>query len=224
MFAALPMYDWPGVRTATDALWDALRDALRSVGLPAPQSLSRPFDESDWLRPDLTLAQTCGMPFRLWLHDRVTLLGAPDYGVLACPPGYYCSHIITRKGRRPTGRAGVNALHSQSGYAVLNAPNRLVLTGSHAASIRALANGQADFAAIDAITWMHAWREMPEAQELHIHSSTSPTPGLPFITANRDATETMQTCIEAAISALAKPHKAALFLRGFVRFKPSDYR
>jgi ABC-type phosphate/phosphonate transport system substrate-binding protein len=223
MFAALPMYDWPGVRAATDALWDAIREELRAVGLPAPQVLARPFNEADWLRPDLTLAQTCGMPFRLWLHDKVTLLGAADYGVEGCPPGYYCSFIVTQKGRDPKGKAAVSALHSQSGYAALAAPKRFILTGSHEASIRAVAIGQADYAAIDAVTWMHACREMAETGGLHIHSSTKPTPGLPFITANRDETETMQLCIEAAISRLSRQHKTALFLHGFVRFKPSDY-
>lgn len=223
MFAALPMYDWPGSRTATDALWDALRDEFRAAGLPAPQTLSRPFDEGDWQRPDLTLAQTCGMPFRLWLCDKVTLLGTPDYGVEGCPPGYYCSHIITRKQQQPVGKAAVNALHSQSGYAVLNAPNRILLTGSHQASILAVAYCRADYAAIDAVTWRLACRDMPETSDLQIQSSTNPSPGLPFITANRNATETMQTCIERAISGLAKQHRAALFLRGFVRLNPSDY-
>ncbi len=223
MFAALPMYDWPGVRAATDALWSCIREEFRAAGLSAPETLSRPFDEADWLRPDLTLAQTCGMPYRLWLHAKVTLLGAPDYGVEGCPPGYYCSQIVIRKGDKAKGKAAVNALHSQSGYAVLNAPNRFILTGSHIASIRAVASSEADFAAIDAVTWMHALREMPEAQELEIKSSTKPTPGLPFITADRDGTETIQNCIERAISALSIHNKNALFLRGFVRFKTSDY-
>lgn len=224
MFAALPMYDWPGVRAATDALWTSIRDEFRGAGLSAPDMLARPFDETDWLRPDLTLAQTCGMPYRLWLKDNVTLLGAPDYGVAGCPPGFYCSHVVTRMGAKVQGIAAINAMHSQSGYAVLPAPNRFILTGSHKASIHAVANGQADYAAIDAVTWMHACREMAETRDLHIHSSTKPTPGLPFITANRDATETIQLCIEQAILALPQQQKTALFLRGFVRFKPSDYR
>ncbi len=223
MFAALPMYDWPGVRAATDAFWAAIRDEFRSAGLPAPETLSRPFDDADWLRPDLTLAQTCGMPYRLWLLDKVTLLGAADYGVQGCAPGFYCSHIVARIGGKPVGKAAVNAMHSQSGYAVLNAPNRFILTGSHEASILAVAEGHADYAAIDAVTWMHACREMPETRELQIHSCTEPTPGLPFITANRDATETIQSCIERAILAMPKHRKDALFLRGFVRFKPANY-
>jgi len=223
MFAALPMYDWQGACAATDALWDAIRDELLAAGLSAPATLARPFGEADWLRADLTLAQTCGMPYRLWLHDKVTLLGALDYGVPNCPPGYYCSHIVTLPGHEPIGKAAVNALHSQSGYGVLNAPNRIVLTGSHEASIRAVATGRADYAAIDAVSWMHAWREMPETRDLEIHSKTKPTPGLPLITANRDASETIQICLETAISALSQRHKTALFLRGFVRFKPQDY-
>lgn len=227
MFAALPMYDWAGVRASTDALWSSIRDACRAAGLDAPDQLSRPFGAADCLRSDLLLAQICGMPYRLWLHDKVTLLGASDFGIAGCAPGFYRSHIIVRPGDPVRGKAAVNALHSQSGYAAmtkhLGPPAHFILTGSHAASIRAVANGQAGYAAIDALTWRHALREMPEARSLQVVANTEPTPGLPFISALHNDTELLQALIERAIHALAPIHRDALFLRGFVRFRPSDY-
>lgn len=39
--AALPMYDWPETRSATDAEWAALRDRLRARGIDAPHCLTR---------------------------------------------------------------------------------------------------------------------------------------------------------------------------------------
>lgn len=39
--AALPMYDWPEVRSEVDAQWLALRKALRGAGIDAPESLVR---------------------------------------------------------------------------------------------------------------------------------------------------------------------------------------
>ncbi len=227
MLAALPMHDWPGVRASTDALWAAIRDHFRMAGVDAPDTLARPFAESDWLRPDLVLAQTCAMPFRLWLHDKVTLLGSPDYGLEDCPPGYYRSHIVAREGGAIGGTAAVNALHSQSGYAALakhaGYPRRLILTGSHRASILAVASGIADYASIDAVTWRHAAREMPEIGDLQIVAHTEPTPGLPLIAGRSMAAAVLQPLIEQAIRSLAKRHRDALFLQGFVRLDPPDY-
>ncbi len=39
--AALPMYDWPEVRSQTDAEWGRLREGLRKAGVDAPERLVR---------------------------------------------------------------------------------------------------------------------------------------------------------------------------------------
>ena len=70
--AILPMYDWPGVRDETDALWTAIRTALLDTGLDAPEALTRDIDLMEaWLSPDLLLGQTCGLPFTRALRGRV---------------------------------------------------------------------------------------------------------------------------------------------------------
>ena len=37
--AGLPMYDWPEVRDAVDALWSAIVERLRANGIEAPNSV-----------------------------------------------------------------------------------------------------------------------------------------------------------------------------------------
>ena len=83
------MYDLPGLGDHTDALWSEIRDQLRARGLPAPDSLTRTADPwLDWTAPDLVLSQTCSLPFRAHLSDRVTIVGTPDYGLPDSPPGH----------------------------------------------------------------------------------------------------------------------------------------
>ena len=79
------MYDRPELRDAHDRLWATIRGNLGY----GPESLSSPTDmASFWQSDDLLFGQTCGMPYRTFLHDRVQLVGTPDYGIEGCPPGY----------------------------------------------------------------------------------------------------------------------------------------
>jgi hypothetical protein len=62
--AALPMYDWPEVRDATDALWSAIRAALIRKELTRRQDLSgTAIPRPSGRHPDLVLSQTCGFPY-----------------------------------------------------------------------------------------------------------------------------------------------------------------
>ncbi|WP_245296851.1 MULTISPECIES: PhnD/SsuA/transferrin family substrate-binding protein [Rhodomicrobium] len=93
-------------------------------------------------------------------------------------------------------RFAFNGPDSMSGYIGLKrdverAGNSLSLfagtleTGSHRTSIRAVAGGAADVAAIDARSWHLARRFEPSAQTLAVVGWTSRRQGLPFITAPR---------------------------------------
>ncbi|MGC4024105.1 MAG: PhnD/SsuA/transferrin family substrate-binding protein [Mesorhizobium sp.] len=62
--------------------------------------------------------------------------------------------------------------------------NDLVATGGHRASIRAVADGRADVAAIDCLSWKLAQKYEPPAQELVVVGWTAKRKGLPYITAN----------------------------------------
>lgn len=234
MIAALPMYDWPEVRGATDALWAALRDALRARGIAAPEALSR--DETHWSDRALALSQTCGMPYRLGLHARVTLIGAPDYGLEGCPPGFYRSALAVRAddpratvGAFAEARRAFNAADSQSGFAALVAalgpvdPGRDVETGAHRASIRAVAEGRAEVAAIDAVAWRLAQDHEPAAKRLRVLAWTPPTPGLPFVTAGGRDPGPFREAAASAIASLDAAARGTLGIAGFVALGPQDY-
>lgn len=240
MRADLPMYDWPEIRAETDAFWSAMRDRLRDAGFDAPEALARAADPwAVWRGADLLLSQTCGLPFSARLSGTVSLVGAPAYD-LACPPGFYRSEIIARAddsagdvGALAGRRFAYNMRESQSGWAAFTTGigdpaawfAELVETGAHRASIKAVAEGEADAACIDAVAWRLAERWEPAAARVRVVASTAPTPGLPVITAKRPESETgrIAAAVGAAIGDLDGETRAALLLTGFARLTEDDY-
>ena len=233
MIAALPMYDRPELRAETDALWSAIRDALRARDIDAPDHLTRDRNLWEvWQSPDLILAQTCGLPYRTRLHTRVTLVATPDYGLPDCPPGHYRSVILARDASLPERpRVALNDPLSQSGWAALHgwAEARalplgpVTLTGSHAASARAVAAGRADLAAIDAQTWRQLIRFDGADPALEI-ARTPPTPGLPLITALGRDPAPIRAALAQVLASLPPATRAALDLHGFATLDAKAYR
>lgn len=241
MIAALPMYDWPEVRAATDRLWSLIRERLRASGFPAPEALCRPDDPwSHWRDPALLLSQTCGLPYAARLASAVSLVGAPSYDLPGCPPGFYRSEILVRRddpvadvGALKGRRFACNGWESQSGRAAFAAAFRapeahfrdVLLTGAHRASIRAVAEGRSDAASIDAVSWRLAKAHEPAAARLRVLASTPSTPGLPLITAKRPSGEVREiaTAVKAAVAELPRTDRAALFLIGFECLTSADY-
>jgi ABC-type phosphate/phosphonate transport system substrate-binding protein len=239
---SLPMYDWPEIREATDSLWQAIHRQLSERGINAPDALERSVDpEALWNDPALLLSQTCGYPYANMLIDKVTLVGTPAHAVTGAAPGRYFSVLVARKGEAPhhpgelsEKRFADNMTHSQSGFA---APVRLLAasghaslpqpleTGAHRASIRAVAEALADWAAIDAVTWELARRHEPAADDLVVFARTPETPALPLITSagNAEHAGTIADAVEAAIRELDNEVRDALFITGLMRFKPEDY-
>jgi len=74
-------------------------------------------------------------------------------------------------------------------------------SGGHRASIVAVAEGRADFAAIDCESWALAQRFEPAAQAVRVVGWTARRKGLPFITARTTPQETV-AAMRAAIAAL----------------------
>ena len=231
MIASLPMYDRPETAAANDRFWNSILGHLGEDPFP----LTRGEDTWDvWRSSDLLVSQTCGLPFRQQLKDKVTLIGTPDYGLPDCPPGYYASVIVTRadSGFRTLyelngGVMAVNARHSQSGFAApLNAglrPQSVIETGGHIASARAVCKGAATFAAIDAQSWRMMLRWDDFASDLMVLARTEPTPGLPFITARNRDPEPLRAAIRAAISDLGATDRDLLNLKALVQIPRADY-
>lgn len=241
MIASLGMYDFGAAMAANDRLWSQVRDRLRGRGMAAPDRLTRGRAAlwPAWEAPDLVLSQTCGYPFRARLHGRVAYVGTPDYGVPDCPPGHYRSVFLARADDPRPGLAdfaGValayNDRLSQSGWAApqvhaarlgLQLPAGIE-TGSHLASARAVAEGRADLAALDAVTHMLLCDHDPAlAASLRILAVTDPGPGLPLIAAPGADTAALFAAVAEAVAALAPADRARLHLRGIVRLPESAY-
>jgi ABC-type phosphate/phosphonate transport system substrate-binding protein len=240
MIASLGMYDFGPLQGPNDRLWALIRDGLRDRGLDAPDALTRGASAywDTWQSPDLLVSQTCGYPFRARLHDRVTYVGTPDYGVEGCAPGYYRSVFVARRtDRRKTltdfdgARFAYNEALSQSGWAApqVHAANldlRLppsVETGGHQLSAAAVAEGQADIAALDAVTFALMQNADPVAEQLRVVAKTAPTPGLPLITGKDKDPAPVFAAVEAAIAALRPDDRTTLHLKGLVRIPVASY-
>ena len=240
MIASLGMYDPPPLQAANDRFWALIRDGLRARGMTAPDQLTRG-DGAYWLAwqsPDLVLSQTCGYPFRTRLHDRVTLVGTPDFGVEGCPPGYYRSVFVARAtdprdqlSDYSGSRFAYNEDLSQSGWAApqthaarqgLHFPPAL-RSGGHRLSALAVAEGRADLAAIDAVTWSLLQRHEEFAAALNVVGQTDPTPGLPYITRQGADADTLFDAVSVAIAALSDADRDLLHLRGLVRIPAAEY-
>lgn len=236
MIASLPMYDTPHTRAANDRLWQSIRSHLGE----GPETLDRDTDPHEtWVRSDLVLSQTCGLPFRTELSGKVGLVGTPDYGVPGCPAGYYCSCIVVRSDDPRNSLADYqdailarNDARSQSGWAAivqhlsdagLKVPSTIIETGAHRASAEAVADGKADFATLDAVTWELLKHETDLASRLRVFDYTIPTPGLPFITAKERDSQLLFDAVSKAIENLSESDRQTLMLRQLVRIPASTY-
>ncbi len=250
MTFALPMYASPG--NAVQDFAQALRAELRQR-LPAtwaervPQTLEWPTDYlAHWLSPALLLSQSCGYPLTHALQGKVQLLGTFVYAVPGAE-GIHCrSQIIRRRedtrDTLPAFRGSTvayNGRDSQSGYNALRALiaplaeqgrffSDALETGAHLQSIRAVLDGRADIAAIDAVTWALALEAEPQwAHALTAWTDTAPYPGLPLITSTHTPAEVVAHLQNALHTvATAAPYaatRAPLHIAGFVKTTPEDY-
>ena len=173
------------------------------------------------------------------LRGRVELVAAVDHGLPDCPPGHYRSRVVVRGEDDARGLEGlrgrtlaINGADSQSGagsirrmLAALPQPffARVVETGAHRESMRAVAEGRADAAAIDAVSWELALRHEPAARRLRIVASTPETPGLPFITRRGGPVEALRGAPSDAVEAVGPALREAILLRGLLPRADADF-
>ena len=238
MIASLPMYTTTRNTGVENRFWAEIRTKLQENGTAAPDHLTRDLPEdliAHWLSRDLVLSQTCSLPYRTRLRRDVTIVGTPDYGIPGCPPGYYQSVVIVR-GDDPrdgitefaTARFALNDPLSQSGWAalVLERPDLLLtpslITGSHRASISAVMQSYADFAAIDAITFGNL-TILGETTGLRVIHKTAPSPGLPYITAKSNDAAALLSAMQNALSALSHDDRDLLGIKSIIDLSPEAY-
>jgi ABC-type phosphate/phosphonate transport system substrate-binding protein len=232
LVASLPMYDFPECAAATDDWWAGLTRHFTMAGVTGlPAVLTRPGEgPAFWLRRDMLCSQACGYPLITSLAGRVALLATPGYDAPGCEGADYCSVIIVRE------EAGwssfeelrgavcaVNLVDSWSGHQVLRlmiamvdgrgegAFCKAVHTGGHAASIAAVARGDADFAAIDCVTHAMLSRYRPKALSGTRVLCRSPAmPGLPLIAGRAASARDIKAMREGLSTAMADPELASV--------------
>jgi ABC-type phosphate/phosphonate transport system substrate-binding protein len=204
---ALPMYN---VTPALALCWHTLLNRV-VARLKADGVLDRVavLEDSDtsltalWQREDLLLSQTCGYPLMCHLPDTLQVVGAPIFDVAGCEGATYRSVLVVSDRAYRNGattlslcaglRAAYNNADSHSGMnafrdaVAVHAAGRPFFgsvqeTGSHIGSMEAIADGQADIAAIDCVTFAYAQTAFPSfSSGLHQIGVTASAPSLPFI-------------------------------------------
>lgn len=248
MIAGLPMYDFAWTGSALDAFWEALSTRLRGAGLEAPRSLSRDRPSEDiWRDLKLVFGQTCGYPYWRSLRDRVALVATPTYRFEGCEGASHCSFLVVRCGEANQGlagfcgaRAAINARDSNTGLNLFRAAvaplaqgrpffNGVVVTGAHAISLAAVAEGSADIAAIDCVSFALLRQGRPELVErMEVLQRTPSSPGLPFIASASmppEALATIRNCLfETLADARLAKDFATLGLTGAEVLPPQAYQ
>lgn len=245
--AALPMYDPPALEAANDALWTAIAARLRQREVDAPDRLTRGPDlDAIWRSPRLLLAQACGYPLVGRLDGLVQLVATPRYRAPGCEGARHRAAIVVGaespfddlaalRGRR----CAINSRDSNTGMNLLRARiapladqgrffAEAITTGSHAASLDAVAGGDADVAAIDAVTLALLTDADPALTDaVRVLDWTDASPGLPLITAAATPPSRLAALRDALDAVAADPAlaevRAALRLEGFSRLSRADY-
>jgi ABC-type phosphate/phosphonate transport system substrate-binding protein len=241
------MYDFPWTAAANDMLWASISARLAEAGVRAPPRLTRGGDLAAlWRHPGLIFGQTCGYPYVTSLKGTVALIAAPEYSFPGCEGASHRSFIIRHAGdpRRALGEfrgatAALNAYDSNTGMNLFRAGiaplaggapffSSIVEMGSHEASVAAVAEGPADLASIDCVSFALLGRGRPELIERVAIVAESPlSPCLPFIASAGLPASTIAAVREALLGALADPDlaetRAALGLKGAGAATPADY-
>lgn len=241
--ASLGMYDMPAVQPANDALWTAVATRLRGAGfadVPDALDRSRPL-RAVWDDPELLLGQTCGYPLMTGLSEAVAVVAAPVHDLPGCAGARHRSFLVVSdasSARSLDGLRGacaaINGRDSNTGMNLFRARlaplaggrpffGAVVETCAHLASLRAVAEGAADIAAIDCVTYGLAQRHRPDLLAgTRILGETSPSPSLPFVT-RKDASAAEIAAIRAALAdAVADPSlREATQALGLVGIEPA---
>ena len=240
MIASLSMYARPETATAINNLWELTLENVVAAGVDAPVVLTQDTDPmSVWTDPKLVLSQTCGMPYRKFLHGKVQLIGTPHFDLKDCPAGHYFSVFVVRKedprkslAEFDSARFAFNEKNSQSGFAApLNyaAPfgvtfGERIQSGGHTKSAEMVANNMADIASLDAVTWELIKRYDDFASDLRVLERTNPTtPALPFITSLANDPAVILDALTAALKTLPHEQKQTLCLLGLTQIPAADY-
>ncbi len=206
------------------------------------------FSEHDeaYTNPNLITAQTCGYPLVTRWAKTHKPIAVALFDVPGCTldTAQYSSWFITRADHpanslqqfRDT-RIALNSDSSNSGMNVLRYAisqfasterffSERLLTGGHKQSMYAVAEGRADLAAIDVVTYALINELEPGmCQQLKIVGQSESTTGLPFICAKHSDLNHNELCIamNQAVEHMAPKARKLLHLSGFKSATAQDY-
>ena len=234
----LAMYPFEELQPWWQQLWSLIQRRL--PWLPAELTWHTDLHDA-WRSPEMLVDQTCGWPLVRRLADVVQVVGAFEYDVPEAEGPTYRSVLVAREPRDPSDvvgvRAAVNDDISLSGWvsllAAVHGPGSrwegpVVWTGAHVDSVRAVRDGRAEVASIDAVTWAHLRRLDPElVSGLHEIGHGPRVPTLPVIAGARLDADDLDALRSAIVDALADPAagpvRERLLIRGFVPLDLAAY-
>lgn len=241
--AGLGMYPFAQLRPAYDRLWQAVRERAPWV----PEHLEWDVDLHDqWRDPATVLSYTCGWPLVTELADlaeagRLHVVGTFVFDVAEADGPTYRSVLVARRPGAATDFAGslaaVNGADSLSGYVSLlhavHGPGArwqgdMLFTGAHLESVRAVHEGRAEVASIDAVSLAHIRRLHPELCTHLVEVGLGPRAGcLPVIAGPSVSAAQLGELRDAFTGAVAAPalaeERAALLLEAFAARDLGDY-
>lgn len=236
------MYPFAPLVEHYEQLWSLVREVVPAL----PADLEWPPDlHPVWRDPAMVLHQTCGWPLVTELADlvdagHVRAVGTFVHTVPEALGPTYRSVLVARSGldvAEPAELAGlhaaVNSLASLSGWVSLvhavHGPGArwqgpITLTGAHVESLRALHDGRAEVASIDAVSFAHVRRWMPDLVDGLVVVGNGPrVPCLPLIVGPALRGVSLDDVRRAFAAAVADPRAAALRDALLIeRFEPLD--
>lgn len=230
------MYPFDHLRSAYDELWSFLASNIDG----APTQLDRSIDlATAWHSPELLMGQTCGWPLVQQLADTVEVIGSFDVHAPFAANGRYRSVIVAAKPlsiaewrAQPSTVVAVNGFDSLSGWVSMQwawggVPEHTLETGGHVFSMRAVADGRAQVASIDALSFEFlAETEPATVGRLHIVGHGPTVPSLPLVMAKQLAGH--RPAVRAALAAAVQEPGLRrvcerLRISGFVPLEWSDF-
>lgn len=239
-YASLAMYAFEPLQRAWEQLWSAIHE--RAPWTPA--SLRWDGDAHDhWTDPDCVVAQACGWPVVTSLHGHVEVVGAFTLSLDDGDDHRYRSVVMANRpvaladlvAERAT--AAVNAPDSLSGWVSLLVaavgpggawPGPVQWTGGHVESLRALRDGRADVASIDALSLAFVRRDDPDLVDgLHEIDRGPWVPSLPVVVRAGTPARWVDGLRHAIVDAFDSRELAGasddLLIDGFAPLEDRDY-
>ena len=223
------MYDWPEAKADSDSLWQSISRLLSNKIDGFPNDLEQTAGqllEVHWQKPNLLFSQSCWGPLKKGGLDYLEPLVQPCYSQYQGGNGpMYRSAIIARNGstvnvpthqgsssldglleyrkfgyNHPTSLSGIVSLADDLQTDVKHLQEYGVITGSHRQSIKMVAEGIIDVAAIDCRSWAMAQDYEPSSKDCKVIGWTSERLGLPYVTSRHTKQNVKVALRDALIS------------------------